>query len=432
MSSRASSTFGADRVQGVKESVWVEFIQLALEEKPLNLGQGFPDFAAPEHVTKALSDATLSTTNVLLNQYTRGFGHPRLVNALSTLYSRLIDRPINAQKEILVTVGAYEALFCAFLGHVNPGDEVIIVEPFFDCYEPMTLMAGGKPVFIPLRRKSAPSPNETSHSSGEWILDPVELESKFSNKTKMIVINTPHNPLGKVFTREELTFIGKLCEKYNTLILMDEVYEWIVFSGNQHVRMASLPGMWDRTITVGSAGKTFSVTGWKLGWGYGPEHLLKPMQLIHQNTVYTSPTVIQEAVAVGFEIELGRFGTNDSYWKELSDMLEKKRDYMARFLIEAGMNPAIPEGGYFMIADISKLASKVDLSKESGDTTDHKFVRWMSKNKKLQGIPPSAFYGPENKRLAENQIRFCYIKKDETLKAAEEILKNVSRDLSKL
>lgn len=230
-----------------------------------------------------------------------------MVNAISKLFSNLTGQTINPEKEVIVTVGAYEALYCALLGHVNPGEEVIIVEPFFDCYEPMTLMAGGIPVFIPLRRKTTPAENETSHSSSDWILDPVELESKFSDKTKMIIINTPHNPTGKIFSREELTFIGDLCKKYNAIALMDEVYEWIVFSGKEHIRMSSLPGMWERTLTVGSAGKTFSVTGWKLGWAYGPEHLVNPVQLVHQNCIYTCATPIQEAVAVGFETEIARY-----------------------------------------------------------------------------------------------------------------------------
>lgn len=419
-----SSVIAADRIKDMEQSVWVEFIQLALDYKPLNLGQGFPDFGAPEHVLKALSAATLSD-NVLLNQYTRGFGHPRLINSLSKLYSKLINREIDPQNEILVTSGAYEALFCTFMSLLNPGDEVIIIEPFFDCYEPMTLMAGGVPVFIPLRPKQVVGRALTSN---DWILDPEELESKFSSKTKLIVVNTPHNPLGKLFSRDELEMIGNLCKKYNTIAVMDEVYEWIFYKGNQHLRMATLPDMWDRCITIGSAGKTFSVTGWKLGWAYGPKELLHPLRMVHQNSVYTCPTPIQEAVAVGFETEISRMESPESYWKELPQMLEPKRDRMASFLSLVDMNPTVPEGGYFMIADFSKLAEKVDLSGETG-TKDYKFVKWLSKTKKLQGIPTSAFYSKEHKHLAENLIRFCFIKKDETLEKAEQIINELKKSL---
>ncbi|CAG2116186.1 unnamed protein product, partial [Medioppia subpectinata] len=402
----------------------VEFIQLAQDYKPLNLGQGFPDFAAPSHVRKALSDATLSD-DFLLNQYTRGFGHMRLVNALSKLYSKLINRDISAQKEILVTVGAYEALFCAFMGLVNPGDEVIIIEPFYDCYEPMTVMAGGKPMFVPLRPKKVV---DRPLSSADWVLDPEELESKFSSKTKLIIVNTPNNPLGKLFSREELQMIANLCKKYDTIAVMDEVYEWIAYKGGEHIRMASFPDMWDRTITIGSVGKTFNLTGWKLGWAYGPENLLQPLRLLHQNTVYTCATPLQEAVAVGLETEIQRLGTDESFWKELPEMLEPKRDRMASFLASVSMNPTVPEGGYFMIADFSQLADKLDLSSETG-TKDYKFAKWLSKNKKLQGIPTSAFYSKQHKHLAENLIRFCFLKKDETLEKAEQIINDLKRNL---
>ncbi|UYV73910.1 CCBL2 [Cordylochernes scorpioides] len=251
----------------------VEFIQLALEHQPVNLGQGFPDMAAPAHVIQALADAATGSRSVALNQYTRGFscvdvqGHPRLIQALSKLYSQLLGRPIDPQKEVLVSVGAYEALYCAINALINPGDEVIIIEPYFDCYEPMTRLAGGVPVFIPLRLTTKVEPGQPV-SSADWTLDAAELASKFTPRTKMIIVNTPHNPLGKVFSQEELEMIGDLCKKHNVVVVMDEVYEWIVYRGNKHVRMASLPGMWDRTLTVGSAGKTFSVTGWKVTFFY--------------------------------------------------------------------------------------------------------------------------------------------------------------------
>ena len=398
----------------------VEFNQLAKENGALNLGQGFPDYpAAPDHVIKGLSEATLSD-DFLLHQYTRDFGHPRLVNVLSKLYSKLIDHPIDPMKEILVTIGAYEALYCTFMAHVNPGDEVIIIEPFYDCYEPMTRMAGGVPVFIPLRRRG------DGTSSSDYVLDQQELESKFNSKTKMIVINTPNNPLGKIMTRNELTMIGDLCRRFDTIVLMDEVYEWIIYDQNQHVRMASLPGMWDRTITVGSVGKTFSVTGWKTGWAYGPQGLIHPMQMVHQNVVFACVTLIQEAVSKAFEVELDRMGTEGSYWKQLSRSLQLKRDMMAEFLRSANMKPIIPDGGYFMMADFNEVfdCNKMS-SNDSQEPKDYQFAKWLVKNKKLQAIPPSAFYSAGHRYLGQDMIRFCFLKKDETLEKAGMILKQL-------
>ncbi|XP_015782092.1 kynurenine--oxoglutarate transaminase 3 isoform X2 [Tetranychus urticae] len=421
MSANSDSIKSADRLEGHKLSVWNEFIQLATDHKPVNLGQGFPDYPAPSHVTKALVDVQ-NDENILLQQYTRGFGHPRLVKALSKLYSMLIERPVDPNNHVLVTVGAYEALYCSIMAWVNPGDEVIIIEPFFDCYKPMVELAGGKPVFIPLR-----PPTNTSYviSSGDWKLDMTELEHKFSNKTKMIIVNTPHNPLGKVFTREELTQIADLCKKYNVIALMDEVYEWIIFNGKQHVRMASFPDMWDRTITVGSAGKTFSLTGWKIGWAYGSEKMIRPLQLIHQNSIYVCATPLQEAIARGFETEIANYGTNKSYWKELSDDLQEKRDEMVQVLTAANMNPTIPEGGYFLLADFSELANRVNYSSITDGTKDYRFTKWLIIEKKLQGIPPSVFYSEDHQKLVENFIRFCFFKKPETLAKAGEIIKKL-------
>uniref|UniRef100_A0A0N7ZB94 Aminotransferase class I/classII large domain-containing protein n=1 Tax=Scylla olivacea TaxID=85551 RepID=A0A0N7ZB94_SCYOL len=425
MSSSPSLPSIATKTHGIEKSVWVEFIQLALEVKPLNLGQGFPDFAAPDHVRKALSEAAVSETNFLLNQYTRGFGHPRLVNAISKVYSKVVGREINPMTEVLVTAGAYEALFVSIMGLVNPGDEVIIIEPFFDCYVPQVKLAGGTPVFVPLR----PKKTEGVTSSADWVLDPAELAAAFNSKTKAIVVNTPNNPLGKVYKKEELMMIADLCKKYNSVAIMDEVYEWMTYTGQEHCRMATLPGMWDRCITIGSAGKTFSVTGWKIGWAYGPTHLLKGPQVIHQHSVYTCTTPVQEAVAQGFEKELELYGTPECYLESLAVELEVKRDMIVKLLIDAGLNPIVPEGGYFILADVRDIVSKVDIGGDPNERKDFRFVKWLSRNRKLQGIPPSAFYSPEHGDIGENYIRFCFIKEDKNLQKAGEILLALKKDI---
>nr|APA34035.1 seminal fluid protein [Nilaparvata lugens] len=410
-----------DRYKTVGNSVWNEFTQLAIEHKPLNLGQGFPDFPAPDYVTKALADVAAGE-EALLHQYTRGFGHVRLVNALSKLYSKLIGRPIDAFSEILVTSGAYEALFSSIGGHTRPGDEFIIIEPFFDCYEPMVLAAGGKPVYIPLRPKSTTGNGPTT--SADWVLDPDELASKFNSNTKAIILNTPLNPLGKVFTVDELTTIANLCKKWNTLCISDEVYEWMTYKPNKHVRIATLPGMWERTITIGSAGKTFSVTGWKLGWAYGPANLMENLRIVHQNCVYTCPTPIQEAVARSFELEMTRLDSPDCFFNEISAILEPKRDFLVNALTHIGMKPVIPEGGYFVVADWTPLENSVNLSKETDKYKDYRFAKFLTKNISLQGIPVSPFYCEQHKPLASNLIRFCFIKKDENLQKAAKLLRD--------
>jgi len=410
----------ADKYLGLEKNVWVEFIQLALEHKPLNLGQGLPDDLVPDYVVDALREVVMDQSmGVALHQYTRGFGHPRLVSAIAALYSKLlgIDHSINPTTEVLVTDGAYEALFTAILGHVNPGDEVIIIEPYFDCYEPMVKLAGGTPVFISLK----PDKKGTV-SSADWKLDKEELKKVFTSKTKAIIFNNPNNPLGKVFSMEEIQEICNLCIANDVLMISDDVYEHMVFDANKMVRVASLPGMWDRTITIGSAGKTFSVTGWKLGWAYGPAHLIKNCGVVHQNCVYACPTPIQEAVARGFEKEMGRLESEECYFRSISKDLASKRDFCVEMLEEVGMHPVVPEGGYFIMADWSSLTDRIDLSSETDPQRDYRFVKWLTKNRGLQGIPPSAFFCQEHKSIGEDYIRFCFIKHQDSLLKARDIL----------
>ncbi|XP_055896153.1 kynurenine aminotransferase-like isoform X2 [Biomphalaria glabrata] len=406
----------AKRIQGTEKNVWVDISKLAVQQKSVNLGQGFPDFMAPEHVVQCLKDAVCSDTPGV-HQYTRSFGHPRLVSALAQLYEPIFGRQIDPMTEILISIGGYGSLFSIIQGLVNPGDEVIIIEPFFDCYMPMVKAACGVPVFVPLRPTAAGQVT----SSADWKLDESELSSKFNSKTKLIILNTPNNPLGKVFKKEELQVISDLCKKHDVVCIADEVYEWMTYDDNRHVRIATLPDMWERTVTIGSAGKTFSVTGWKLGWTIGPKHLVHCAQIMHQNCAYTCPTPMQEAVARGLEVEISRLGTPESYLTSLAKELQPKRDYLASVLAEVGMKPVVPQGGYFMMADYSNLVSDLP---ESDEAKDFRFVKWMTINKKLTVIPPTAFYSKEHEHMVDNYVRFCFIKKDSTLQQAAQILKH--------
>lgn len=409
----------AERYQGKEANVWTEFMELNLKYKPLNLGQGFPEDLVPEELFTCLAEVALDEDKTSLHQYTRGFGHPRLVRALSCLYTKLLGRsiPVDPMTEVLVTDGAYEALYCTIMGHVNPGDEVIIIEPYFDCYDPMVRLAGGVPRFIALK----PTTSGPVTSSADWKLDSAELAALFNPNTKAVIVNNPNNPLGKVFSRAELNEICGLAVQHDVLVIADDVYEHMVYDGEM-VRIATLPGMWDRTVTVGSAGKTFSVTGWKLGWAYGPSHLVKNCQVAHQHCVHHCPTPQQEAVARALEKELARLDSPECYFNSISRDLRKKRDRLTGILKEAGMVAVVPEGGYFIVADWSPLAPRLDLSQELDEQADYRFAKWLSKTRGLQGIPPSPFFSQEHKYIAENYIRFCFIKTDEKLEKAREIL----------
>ncbi|XP_010972970.1 kynurenine--oxoglutarate transaminase 3 isoform X3 [Camelus dromedarius] len=420
----SSKLKNAKRIEGLDKNVWIEFTKLAADPSVVNLGQGLPDISPPNYVKEELSKVAAIDS---LNQYTRGFGHPSLVKALSCLYEKFYQNRINPDKEILVTVGAYGSLFNAIQGLIDEGDEVIVIVPFYDCYEPMVRMAGATPVFIPLRAKPV---DGKKWSSSDWTLDPEELASKFNSKTKAIILNTPHNPLGKVFTNSELQVIADLCIKYDTLCISDEVYEWLVYTGNKHLKIATFPGMWERTVTIGSAGKTFSVTGWKLGWSIGPKHLIKHLQTVQQNTIYTCATPLQEALAQAFWIDIKRMDDPECYFNSLPKELEVKRDRMVRLLESVGLTPIVPDGGYFIIADVSLLDADFSDMKDSSEPYDYKFVKWMTKNKKLSAIPVSAFCNAETKSQFEKFVRFCFIKKDSTLDAAEAIIKAWKRQAS--
>uniref|UniRef100_A0A914M7Y1 Aminotransferase class I/classII domain-containing protein n=1 Tax=Meloidogyne incognita TaxID=6306 RepID=A0A914M7Y1_MELIC len=255
---------------------------------------GFTNDSIPELLSKHLQDVAKSPERIDNHQYTRGYGHQRLVNVLSQLYSQLLGVEINSQTDILITVGAYLSLYYAFIGWLNPGDEVIIFEPAYDSYVSQIKMAGAIPIPIVLEL----DPNATS--SAGYVLNINAVKSKITPKTKMIVLNNPNNPTGKLYTRSELEQLAKIAIENDLIVLTDEVNEWMVYPGGEMIRF----GMYERTITIGSAGKVFSATGWKTGWSIGPKWLLEPMKKIHENCVFACPTPIQAALARSFEEEL--------------------------------------------------------------------------------------------------------------------------------
>ncbi|NXF87902.1 KAT1 transaminase, partial [Eubucco bourcierii] len=422
---KMSKPVQAQRLEGIDKNIWVEFVNLAATYSKVNLGQGFPDFPPPDFLKEAFVRA-VSGQSQALHQYTRAFGHPPLVKVLAQFFGKLLGRDLDPMTNVMVTVGAYQALFCCFQAFVEEGDEVIIIEPFFDCYEPMVRMAGGTPVFVPLRLR-APEAGRLM-SSADWELDPAELASKFGERTKAIVLNSPNNPLGKVFERRELEAVARLCVQHGALCFSDEVYEWLVYDGRQHLRVASLPGMWERTVTIGSSGKTFSVTGWKVGWAVGPDRLLQHLRTVHQNSVYHCATAAQEAVAQGFQRELELYGKPESYFMQLPRELQQKRDSLVQSLAAVGMKPVVPEGTYFLVADISEFKSDVPEDTSSNEPYDSRFAKWMVKKKGLATIPLSAFFCDAHKSSYSHFLRFCFAKEEATLKAANDILQAWKRE----
>ena len=394
----------ATRVRGFGQTVFAEFSAMALQYDAVNLGQGFPNFSAPDFIKRAAQDAIEAD----LNQYARGAGQIRLVSALAQTYGPLFGRELDPAREIVVTTGATEGIFATMQGLVDPGDEVILLEPFYDSYSPSVIMAGGTPIYVPLRAADA-----TQYAS-EWLLDMDELEAAFSPRTKLMVINTPMNPIGKVFSRAELTQIAALVQKHNILLLSDEVYEWMVYPAadgtpTEHVRIATLPGMWDRTLTLGSAGKTFSVTGWKIGWAIGPAPLVHAVLMAHQWIPFTVATPLQEAVATAFEQ-----APKEDYYQWLATTYQAKRDKLIGALDEVGLTPVRPDGSYFIIVATGHLPVPVP----EGTRRDVAVARWFTTDVGVTAIPPSPFYSPQHQYLTDNLARFCFCKTDDMLDEA--------------
>lgn len=406
----------ASRVSTFGTTIFAEMTALAIQHNAINLSQGFPDFDGPNEI-KAAAIAALEAGK---NQYAITTGQPDLRRAIAGHARRFYNQVVDPETEVTVTSGATETLFATCMGLVNPGDEVIIFEPFYDAYVPDVIMAGGAPRFVPLlpshpeRTLSGVQTEPKWKSQGArpsaqdaiaWQFDPDELASLFNNRTRAILINTPHNPTGKVFTRAELETIAALCQKWNAIAIADEVYEHIVFDDVRHVRLATLPGMAERTVTISSHGKTFSFTGWKVGWAIAPPDLSLGIRRAHQFITFATATPFQHAAAFALALD-------DEYFAALAADYQRKRDFLAGVLREAGLEVSTPAGTYFIMAGIEPLGFDDDVA----------FCRYLTSEVGVAAIPPSVFYSDEHKALGKGYARFAFCKTIETLKRAAERL----------
>jgi aspartate/methionine/tyrosine aminotransferase len=401
-----SAFLAAERVRGFGTSIFTEMSALAVEHKAVNLGQGFPDFAGPAWVKQAAAEAIAAD----LNQYALATGLPRLRAAIAATWVRNGWGDIDPSNEVTVTSGATEALFCAAMAFVNPGDEVICFEPFYDAYLPDIIMAGGVPRVVRLY-PPAPAGNERYAAAVQWRFDPDELAAAFTPRTRIFLLNTPHNPTGKVFTRAELEQIAVLCQQHNVIAVTDEVYDQLVYDGAVHVPLATLPGMWERTVTINSTGKTFSLTGWKIGYVVAAPHLSQALRQAHQWITFATATPLQQAAAVALEL-----APENGYYAELRAAYLERRDLLDQVLRQAGLATLPVEGSYFIMADISN----------TGFASDADFCRWLTRDVGVAAIPPSSFYA--NQRDVPLLARFCFAKKLETIQAAAERLAGIDRN----
>ncbi len=378
----------ADRISGFGTSVFSEMSRLAVEHQAINLGQGFPDFEGPDFV----KDAAIAAITSDLNQYAPSHGTARLRQAIARDWARRYDREIDTNSQVTVTTGATEAIFVAMLAFLNPGDEIIFFEPFYDAYVANVAIAGASPRVV---RLHAP----------DWHFDLDELAAAFTDKTRLFLLNTPHNPTGKVFSRSELQQIADLCQQHDVTVITDEVYDRIVFDDNEHVPIASLPGMWDRTLTINSTGKTFSMTGWKIGFSIGPEDLNAAVRAVHQFSTFATATPFQEAMAIALETAEER-----GYYSQLRNEYAQRRDRLRAVLADAGLPPLECQGAYFLMSDVTP----------QGFTNDVEFCRYLVTDVGVAAIPPSAFY--LDPASAPALARFCFAKRFETIDAAAERL----------
>ncbi len=371
----------ARRLEGFGTTIFTEMTRLAAKHGAVNLAQGFPDFDGPEFV----KEAAVAAIRRGHGQYARMSGIPEIHAALAAKYRRDYELDYAADTEFTVTSGATEAIFAAIQGTCEPGEEVVLFEPYYDSYRASVAMASAVPRFVTLR---APG----------WSFDPEELARAFTPRTRAILLNTPHNPTGKVFSREDLELVARLCRERDVLCITDEVYEHILYDG-KHVPMAKLPGMRERTITISSFGKTFSLTGWKIGWAAAPPALTAAVRAAHQFITFATATPLQHAAAAALAI-------GPDYYRDLAASYRRRRDYLVAELSRLGFRVDPPAGTYYVCADFRPLGFDDDVA----------FCRYLIEEVGVAAIPPSAFY--ENTRYGKTYARFAFCKREETLREA--------------
>jgi len=376
------------RTQTFSESVIREMTRVANEFGAVNLSQGFPDFPMPA----VMKDAACAAIHNDINQYATTWGSKKLRDAIAGKYDRRYGMPVDPEREITVTCGATEAAASVFLALLNPGDEVLIFEPFYENYGPDAILSEAKPVFVPL---TAP----------EWKFDESALRAAVTPRSRALVLNSPHNPTGHVFSRAELEAIARVCIEHDLMVITDDPYEYIIFSG-EHIPIATIPGMRDRTITISSLSKTFSITGWRLGYAIANPERTGAIRKVHDFLTVGAPAPLQDAAAIGYAFD-------DSYYTKLSDDYKAKREFLSGPLRDAGFKFATPDGAYFIMADFSGLDDRDDVT----------FAKWMTKEIQVATVPGSSFYRPGAPE-GKHYVRFAFCKKHETLERAVE---NLSR-----
>ena len=376
----------SDRVNSFTDSVIRRMTRISDACGAINLSQGFPDFDPPRELMDALAKAAYAGPH----QYSVTYGAPNLREALAQKHSRIVGRPIDPENQVLVTCGGTEAMMAVMMSICNPGDKVLVFSPFYENYGADAILSGAQPIYIPL-------------VPPDYGFDLALIEQGFQQGAKAIIICNPSNPCGKVFTREELLAIGALAERYDAYIVTDEVYEYLVYEPHVHTCMASLPGMFERTVTCNSLSKTYSITGWRLGYVIGPEEVVEMAKKVHDFLTVGAPAPLQEAAVVGLHFD-------DSYYERLRALYTEKRAYFLRGLDRIGLKHNVPQGTYFVLIDIRDF---LDLPRFRG-WTDLEFCEWMAREIGVAAVPGSSFF----KEDVNNLIRLHFAREQATMDEA--------------